>query len=48
MGESGDRCPAQSGHAETELRDCDAFVDEIDDVLSRGAGEEDFGDAGLF
>src|SRR6266851_3636921 len=26
----------------------DALVDEVNDVLGRGAGEEDFGDAGLF
>ena len=28
--------------------DGEAFVDEVDDVLGGGAGEEDFGDAGFF
>ena len=30
-----------------ELGECDALVDEVDDILSGSAGEEDFGDAGL-
>src|ERR1700730_15635922 len=44
-------CSAGCEHGLRQLsvgRNGEAFVDEFDDVLGGGAGEEDFGDAGFF
>ena len=48
MEESGEGVASYVFATSPELRERDALVNEIDDVLGGGSGKKDFGDAGLF